>query len=468
MPIFRRLCALALSLILSTPAIAQGVYVVTSTADSGEGSLRDALRAASARTAPATIVIYAEGDIAITSGLTYTGTAPLTLFGNANRIVTGQNVTLLSLPNGADLYLRNLFFEGPGTASIDNRADLGGPAGRGIHVGLRPDQTGTLTVEAQNLRISGVAGHGLHVADCAAERAGACAADGPGSAASVALRLSAVEIFDVGFGRFGAGGLLVEERGPGGISAVLTGSRLADSGGAGLALDEGQEGDVSLRIVGAAVENNGRYCDPARLLDLLPEEPQRDFAQGTFSRSSVPDEITGTADNRCFARDVVLHGDGSVASYRFGINTRNGLDISEAGPGDLRLTLERSGIIGNLARGMSTTETDAGGLHATLIGTFARDNARAAYALSERGPGDVTGALVGAVADGNGGTGYLLSEDGDGDLTVTGYRARSQFNKGGQTGIEATQTGTGAGALTLTLSQIEDGVTAEGVEVTQD
>lgn len=468
MPVRPLRAAAMLSFCLAAPAVAQDSFVVTSTANAGEGSLRAALAAASGRDAPATIVIFAEGEIAITETLSYSGTGPLTMFGNATRIHTDRNLTLFESTRGADLYIRNVLFEGPGGFGLQAPGDNDAAAGSGIAVRLRGDQSGTALVELQNVRVLGVAGHGVHVSDCLQPGCDTEEGPGGGAPASIELRLDAVEILETGHGTADADGVRVEERGDGDIRLTASNTRVADVGGDGVELDEGQQGDVTLRVIGSAFENNGLYCDPGLLAGYLPEEPRREFASGVFSRSSVPEAVTGSPDDSCFTREMVLHDNGSVASYDLSVAVEGGFAVNEAGPGNVQAVMERTGIIGNAGAGLALEEAGEGGIGATLVGTFARDNTGDACTLSEHGPGDVTASLVGAVAEGNGGTGFVFGEEASGELRVAGYRLRSQFNDEGGTGIAAVQAGEGAGALTLTLSQIEDGIEAEGVEVTQD
>jgi len=76
-------------------------------------------------------------------------------------------------------------------------------------------------------------------------------------------------------------------------------------------------------------------------------------------------------------------------------------------------------------------------------------------------------AIVEAIADGNGGVGAVFEEDDDGDVQVSALRLRTQFNDGGETGLEVIQEGAGTGVLILNGSQIDEAIAAEGVEVTQ-
>ena len=467
MRLFHRLCKSAsiAALALATPALADSIHVVTSTADSGAGSLRAALSAAAEAETAATVVILAEGAIMLQSGLRYEGTAPLNLFGNRTEIVTSANDTVLTISQGADLYVRNVSFEGPGSFSIENRPE--GAAGKGIFVDLRDDQEGTVRLALENVRVTGVAGHGVHVSDCslADDCGGGEGGAGDGAPAGIEVFTAGVEIVDVGHGGFDADGLRVDERGPGDIRFTALSSRFADAGADGVELDEGQDGDVIIRVTGSAFEGNGAYCDPSLLIDRLPEVLEAAFEAGAKAEAEIPGPVTNLPDNRCVEREVDLHEDGSVASYAFAIDTDDGFDVDEAGKGSIVAVLERTGFVSNLDQGLDFDEEDAGDINLTLVGTVARDNTDVAYKASEDGKGSVIGAMISAIADGNGGAGVVLEEEDKGDVTVRAHRMRSQFNDGGETGLEVTQEGEGTGTLKVIDSQIAEGIAAEGVVV---
>ncbi len=458
--------ALALGTAFSASAMAQETFVVTSNSDEGEGTLRAAFEAASATGRPATIVVMTDGVITLQSGLTYDSAAPLNLFGNRTEVMTQANVTLLTASQGADLYIRNMSFQGPGGFSIENRGDTDGPAGKGIFVDLRDDQTGTVTLDLENVRVLDVAGHGIHLSDCSlADECGSGGGGaGDGSPASIVVRMAGTEVLNVGQGRFDADGLRVDERGPGDIHFFATSSRFAQVGADGVELDEGQAGSVIARVTGSAFEMNGDYCAPDLLFGFMPEAPEAEFEAGERMPDDIPGPVTGTPDDRCIERVVDSHADGSVAAYAFAIDLDDGFDVDEAGAGGIHAVLERSGVIGNLDEGLDFDEEDAGDIALTLVGTVARDNTDDAYKSSESGPGSVFGALVSVIADGNGGVGVVFEEEDAGDLTVEALRVRTQFNKGG---METTQDGEGRGSLTLTDAQVDDGLETKGVELDQ-
>jgi hypothetical protein len=459
-----RLLTVFSALLLASPVMAQTTFTVTSTADAGAGSLRSALEQA-ALASGASILLMADGPIVLESGLVYTGTGPLNIIGKLSEISTSENITLLSVTQGAELYIRDLRLSGPGGFGIETRGDLDAPAGKGISLTGRPDQRGVLRMTLDNVRIADVAGEGVFVSDCGAQ--GDCVTEGDstgqGAPAGVEVQTSAVEIVDVGYGTVDAAGLRVNERGAGDIRFTALSSRFAGAGSDGVALDEGQDGDVIARVTASVFERNGGYCHPDMLVSYLPEETGGTFAKGDMAEVSLPGTVTDSPDDRCFDRAIGLHDDGSVANYEFTIHTQDGFDVSEAGNGSVRIVVDRSGVLSNLDRGLTVTEHDAGHVDLVLYGSVGRDNTGAAFRSTEAGPGDVTGGLISVIADGNGGAGAIFEEHDDGDLRVSVKDTRTQYNDDNKTGLNFMQAGAGEGVVILSNSQIDDGLESEGV-----
>ena len=159
----RRISLSAIAVLAATPALADTV-LVTSGANDGAGSLRAALATASASEAGAIIVIDTPGDISISETLVYEGTAPLSIIGADHKVRTDQNVTLLAVPNGADLDVTGVSFSGPGGFDISERD--AGTAGKGVFIGVPADTSGTVSLRLDGVVVDGVAGHGIHVSDC--------------------------------------------------------------------------------------------------------------------------------------------------------------------------------------------------------------------------------------------------------------------------------------------------------------
>lgn len=200
---------------LATSAGAGGPVVVTNGNDSGKGSLRAALEAVAKGDGPAHVLVQTDGVIKIDSTLRYAGGVPLAIFGKGQTVKTDVDTTLLTISQGADLTVSDLNFEGPGDFSIKNR----GKDGKGIFIDVRDDQTGLVKLALDDVKVSGVAYHGVHISDC--DLADDCGAGrggkGDGSPASIAVHVTDVEISDVGNGRFDADGIRVDERSEGDI-----------------------------------------------------------------------------------------------------------------------------------------------------------------------------------------------------------------------------------------------------------
>ena len=415
-----------------------------------------------------TILVTVAQDIAIADTLRYGGTAPLAIIGSGQAVTSAANVTLLAATAGADLTVQGLSFAGPGGFSIEARGDLDGPAGKGIFVDLRDDQTGTVSLTLTDVTVSGVAGHGIHVSDCtlADECGGGGGGAGEGSEASISVTLSGVVVRDVGNGRFDADGLRVDERGAGGIEARIVQSLFTGVGADGVELDEGQEGDVTIFTAGSAFDGNGGYCAPALLAPFMPAEPEGEFDAGTMAADAIPGPVTGSPDDRCFERAVDLHADGSVAEYEFAIDVDDGFDVDEAGPGSLVALVTGSQIVGNLDEGLDFDEEGPGGIHLTVVDSSATGNTDDGFKNSEEDEGGVTCLFSGAVATGNGGKGIVCEEADEGDVTVQVSATTTGGNDDGDgTGLELVQEDAGAGLAVVVGGDIADGIDAEGVTV---
>ncbi len=448
------------------PAYADHQLTVTANDDSGEGSLRAAL-AAAADAGGGTIIIATDGDIALSSGLEYSGSGPLTLVGSGQTLSLGANETILAITQGADLTMSDLTLRGPGGYSIQNRGDVGGIAGKGIFVDIRDDQTGTASMTLTNVTVADVAAHGIHISDCtlADDCGGGGGGAGEGSPASISLTLAGVTVDNVGQGRFDADGLRVDERGEGDIHFVASGSTFRGVGADGVELDEGQAGDVVVHVSGVTFTANGSYCDPAVLGGFMPDPDEAEFDQGQMAEDAIPGPITGTPDDGCFEREVDLYDDGSVEVYEFGIDLDDGFDVDEAGPGSIIGTVSGITVVANLDEGLDFDEEDAGGIALNVLGGTFNDNTDDGIKLSELGDGDVSLLVHGATATGNGGKGIVAEEEDAGDLNVTVRSTTTGNNDDGDgTGIEAYQDGDGMGSLMVVDSDIADGTDLEGVE----
>jgi hypothetical protein len=453
----------------AAPAMA-APFLVTSAANSGPGTLRAALEAASDSGEAATIVIATAADIEIAELPQLLGhrTCRDHRLGpdhpHPRRRDSADDIARRECPH------HEPDIRGPRRLGHRKPQHLGAAAGKGIFVDLRDDQTGTVEIDLVNVTVTGTAGHGIHVSDCtlADECGGGSGGAGDGSPASIMLSLTNVSVIDTAYGRFDADGVRVDERGPGDITFVATSSVFSGVGADGVELDEGQEGDVTATISLSEFTDNGGYCDPGLLDAFMPAEPEGEFEEGAMMEDAIPGPVTGSPDDGCFEREVGTYDDGSVEEYEFAIDVDDGFDIDEADPGSMFVTVTGSVMDGNLDEGFDFDEEDAGDITATYIDTTASGNTDDGYKHSEEGEGGVFGLVSGSSATDNGGVGFVFEEEDAGYVGVAVLDSATSGNDDGELGLEVVQEDEGMGNLLVAASDIADGIEAEGVTLQDD
>jgi hypothetical protein len=434
--------------------------LVTNGNDTGPGSFREALASGADE-----IVMVTTDNITITSTLSYSGRAPLTIVGAGQLLSSLENVTLLEVSNGAGLTISNLYFRGPGGFSINNRADLEGDAGKGIFVNVADDESDTVTLRLTNVAVSDVANHGIHVSDC--DQPDDCG--GGGAEASIHVILSNVIVENVGRGRFDADGLRVDERDAGDIILETSNSLFTRVGADGVALDEGQDGIVRTSILNTTFSDNGNYCDPAVLETFIPDPGEAQFEDGVAMEADIPGPVTDSPDDRCIEREVDLYESGFVAAYTFGIDLDDGIDIGEAGNGSVVSLMVDTTISGNFEEGVDYHEDGAGGIASTYINTVVSGNNDDGYKHSEEGAGAVLAWMYASQANDNGGVGAVYEEKDDGLLVVLAENSSTTNNDDSDnSGLVVVQADEGSGELTIRNSTLEDGFRTEGVTVVEE
>lgn len=452
------------SALLGSAAHAKEFALVLNGNDSGLGSLRHALEVEQAEQ----IFIHPGVDmIHIDSTLNYNSEAPLYIFGTGQIVKTEANVTLLAVNNGADLKIAHLDFEGrTGFYSIENRGDLEGDAGKGIFVDVRDDQTGVVKVELEDVRVSGVANHGIHISDCslADDCGGGSGGGGEGSPASIFVELYNVHVSDAGNGRFDADGFRVDDRGDGDIYFFATKSSFTGVGADGVELDEGNDGSVYAHIVKTDFSHNGGYCDPDLLAPFIPDPDEAEFEESEQVTLEMIPSVSGSPDDSCIEREVDTYDSGFVEAYEFGLDLDDGIDLDEAGAGSLVAYMKKSTINGNLDEGVDFDEEDAGDIEVQFIKTVAIGNKDDGFKMSEEGEGFVLGDVRRVKAKNNGGKGIVFEEEGEGDLFLNVVKTMTANNDDSDdTGNEAVQEDEGEGQLRLRRSDIVDGIDLDGV-----
>ena len=337
----------------SLSAFSHQTFYVTNPNDNQGGSLRDALNMASKSNHGSRIYISFKDDIKISKTLNYSGQYPVEIHGLGQTVFTGINTTLIASSNGGDVSISRLNFRGPGGFSIENRGDLNSDGGKGIFIDIRDDQTGMVSLNLNEVKVSDVANHGIHVSDCnlADKCGGGGGGAGEGSDASITLNFSNVVVENVGNGKFDADGVRVDERGIGSIYFNSVNSLYTKVGADGVELDEGQSGSVVAIVNNSSFTDNGAYCNPDLLKPYMPKVDEAEFKDGEMKESDIPGKINGTQDDGCFEREVDLYDSGFVEEYEFGIDLDDGFDIDEAGPGSLRVDLPRCSRLGKTTAG---------------------------------------------------------------------------------------------------------------------
>ena len=446
---------------------------VTSPDDDGYGTFRYAINKASESKKPVTIKVKTKKTIIVGDSLDYKGLQPLTIIGSG-QVVRGKNVDILKVSNGADLSVSDLSFVGIGSYNIKRKGtgygmnNIDAKAGKGIFVDVRDDQTGTVNVNLKNVRVEGVANHGIHISDCnlADECGSGGGGAGEGSSASINVVLDNVTVFDAGNGKFDADGLRVDERGDGDINFTASNSNFLYVGADGVELDEGQKGNVIANVTNSIFSNNGAYCDPKLLKAYMPAEDEGEFEDNQRAENSIPGKIKGSPDDGCFEREVELYSSGFVKEFEFGIDLDDGFDIDEAGPGNLVVNIDRSRIVGNLDEGLDFDEENNGDMFLQIKNTVAMGNTDDGIKNSENDGGSIIALFEGINSIENGGKGIVVEEEKSGDIQgfVQGTFTRENDDSD-KTGIEAVQEDEGMGTLKVVSSTIVDGYDLEGVEL---
>ncbi len=391
-------------LVAATTSEAPSVFV-TNGGNSGKGSLRAALKS------NATQIKIKKNveDIVIKSTLVYAGEGPLNIKGSGQTIVASGDFTLLSITNGADLSISNLSFQGIGGFSgADEKGD-----GKGIFVDVPQGRTGTVHFDLKDVSVSDVAYHGVHVSDCTLE-GDVCGAggggEGIGSSASIEANLKRVSVFNVGYGKFDADGVRIDERGDGDIIFNVTDSSFSDVGADGIELDEGGAGDVIVRMKRTTLERNGGYC----LVDKN-------------------EELAPCIDGNPHPFDNLCCDEGEL-------DLDDGFDIDEAGEGSVQFFIKDSAAIDNKDEG---------------------------FDFDEEGPGDIVGTFISVTAKGNVDEGIKCSEADDGDVDIV-LKACTVINNLNNDGMEFESEGNGRIDVVVVKTEASGNTNGVDLKVVQE
>lgn len=395
--------SLLTAILMPSLTMAAPAAKVTNGNDYGPGSLRSALESGATK-----IVIKGSvNTIKVTKTLKYTGTLPLKISGSG-QIIDGTMLSnnlapILEVTQGADLEISNLSFDGGGGYDIFNQG-----GGKGIFVDVPVTRTGVVNVKLNNVSVTGVGNHGVHVSDCTLgdDCGGGGGGAGDGSPASIYVQLTNVLIDGAGFGKADADGVRIDDRNDGDISFSATNSTFVNVGADGVELDEGNNGNVYLDVRNSTFDRNGEFC-------AAIDPPVKD---GPCDDEGVPD-------------------------------VDDGFDVDEAGPGSIFGKIRNVYVTDNFDEGLDFDEEDEGGFELQLINVLAEGNTDEGIKISEENDGDVLATLRSITSQLNNGAEIEEDDSGDVRVTVTGSMIHEE--------LTVSEDGSGEGTLKVRGSSID-------------
>ena len=374
----------------------RGTVMVTSEADTGEGSFRYAVQIASENPGVNRIAFSRRVDtVVIDTAVEYTGAQDLKISGNGVEIVASDNFVgagVFISSAAADIALSKL--------TIDGDFQEGENLANGIYVPVPGDATGKVSVSLDRVTIKNAALHGLHIADQLED-----------SAASIGLKMRRSTVVNNGIGKIDYDGVRVDEGGEGNLYASISDSQIDANGGDGLELDERGDGNVDAYVTKTSFNDNGFFDE-----DYDPENPPVDDNGEIRDEQDLDDGF-----------DIDEAGEGGIivkVTRSEAINNFDeGFDFDEEDGGGIVMTFDRVLAAGNSDEGVKAGEEDEGGIIARLsrvdlIGNGDDDKAVEAdggegMQISEEDEGSFSARLTRVNAIGNGTQGIKIEEEGD-------------------------------------------------------
>ncbi len=354
---------------LATLASAYSIPV-TSNADSGGGTFREAIESANGDNSVDSIVFDSGlGTIALDTTVEYAGAQGLTIFGNDATISGGGAYDLFRSSGGGDLWIRNLTFDGSGE--------------EGIEVDLPSGATGEIRTSLYRVTVSNSAANGVLIEDQV-----------DNSDAGVVFELLHSTISDNGTAsasiNYDQDGVRINEGGLGGIRADIAWSTVTGNKYDGIEFDEKGEGDVWASAANCQFNENG-FGFPGDLED-------------------------GFDIDEADAGNVFVALPYSTAND----NAEDGFDHNEAGEGDITVNGNRSTATGNGSRGQDVEEEDGGSIFFHAQDSTYSDNTGDGIRNSENGDGNLTSRLLRTKVQGNDDDGIDAEESKSDAGTGTG------------------------------------------------
>jgi hypothetical protein len=413
---------------------------VTSSADAGPGSFRQAILDANADPAIRTIRFESGlGPIRLLTPVTYSGSQALVIRAGGTRLDGG------GLGAGESAFVA----DGGGNLTISRLAVSRAP-GNGITVKVPDAATGTFQVRLEGVVIRDNGLHGILINDQSGYFTDPLSTSEDGSAAGLLVEVLDSRFERNGFALIDSDGLRINEGGAGTLAAHVRDTRFANNGADGLELDERADGDADFSLRGTSLIGNGAFTE-------------EDFDDGVDVDEGGSGDLVGRLDDVLASR-----------------NLEQGVDLNENGPGDLRSRMVDVRAVENAEEGVELEEDDdvagGGGIDAELVRVTARANGNnggdAGLKLREKGDGDLAARLVQALAVDNRMTGgdeaidgILLQEDEDGSMTADLVQATARRNSGDGIQLEENEAGDLEGRIRRSTASGNDGAGADVAQV---
>lgn len=351
---------------------------VSSDADGGAGSFREAVEAANAD-ASITSIRFATGvgTVALAATVTYTGSQGLAIDGRGAVIDASAVSDALVATGGASLSLQDI--------TIQDAMD------DGVVVDVPPSASGTVSVELRGVTLSGHGAFGLHIDDQTND-----------SPASISLTVVQSRILDNGFSPTitDKDGIRVDEGGPGDIVSLIDRSVFTGNAADGIEYDEAEAGDVRVVVRNSQFDFNGTQ----------PQDP-----------SDLEDGF-----------DIDEAGDGSVYADFLNVSTSGnddgGIDLDEEGAGDIVMWLNQVVATDNIDDNIKASEDadvedtpdvdGSGGIEFRMQNVVSTGSGDNGIQLEEFGIGDVNGEIVNTTSSDNADDGVNIDQADEGSGTV--------------------------------------------------
>lgn len=366
-----------------------GAWVTTS-ADAGGGSFRDAVEAANADPRITRIRFdRSVGVVDLTAPIVYTGSQDLTIDGRG-AVLDGSAVEdAFVATGGASLSFRSVTVRNAG--------------GDGIFVAVPASAHGTLGVSLRDVTLLANGEFGLHVDD-QTER----------SPASVRFSMVGTHVVDNGFDPDidDKDGIRIDEGGPGDIRALIRRSVVTGNAGDGVEFDEIDDGDVRVIIRHTSFDENGSQPQ-------LPSDLEDGFDI----------DEAGSGDIRATFLHVTANA-----------NFDEGIDLDEAGPGGIVAFMNQVESNGNTDEniklsedvdvddGFTLPEDGSGGIEFLFRNVTARGSTDDGAQIEEFGNGDLNGVVVRSTFSDNGDDGLEVEQGDAGGGLVRLQRVTTENN----------------------------------------